>query len=97
MASTIIRTTYALDADTVTRLDRLARAWKLSRSAALRKLIRERELPKAPSVETQLAALDAYQAAARHITPAQAAKWEREVRLERRASTRRMLARFQSK
>ncbi|MGH9479641.1 MAG: ribbon-helix-helix protein, CopG family, partial [Terriglobales bacterium] len=37
MASTIIRTTYALDADTVTRLDRLARAWKLSRSAALRK------------------------------------------------------------
>lgn len=91
MASTVIRTTYALDADTVARLDRLAKAWKLSRSAALRKLIREREPERRRTPAERLAALRALQASSKRLGRARIEQWLREIREEREAGTEHLL------
>ncbi|HET9783324.1 MAG TPA: CopG family transcriptional regulator, partial [Terriglobales bacterium] len=95
MASTIIRTTYALDAETVARLDVLAREWKLSRSAALRKIIREREPEEASGPDPRLAALKRLQASTRRLTPAAIRKWQRDMRAERITQTERIEKRWQ--
>lgn len=90
MASTVVRTTYALDEDTVRRLDSLARQWNVSKSEALRRAIRTADLI-AGSPDDRLKALDELQASMR-LTPTRAQTWARELRQERRRSTTRRLA-----
>ncbi|HWG36922.1 MAG TPA: CopG family transcriptional regulator [Terriglobales bacterium] len=97
MATPVVRTTYALDQETVERLERLARGWKLSRSAALRKLIREAPGPSvaaAPSEDPRLKALQQLQASMRRLTTKQVADWQRDVRLERQAGARKIRTRL---
>src|SRR5215813_3848270 len=40
MATTVVRSTYALDVETVRALERIAQAWRTSKSEALRRVIR---------------------------------------------------------
>lgn len=93
MASPVIRTTYALDADTVARLDCLAKEWKLSRSAALRKLIREREPEPKHAPSPRLAALRKLQQIGKRKKRSETEAWLHEIRAMRKASTRHMLQR----
>jgi Arc/MetJ-type ribon-helix-helix transcriptional regulator len=90
MASTVVRTTYALDEDTVRRLDGLARQWNVSKSEALRRAIRTADTT-AGSPDDRLKALDELQASIR-LTRTRAQTWVRELRQERRRSTTRRLA-----
>lgn len=80
MASLTIRSTYALDAETVERLDRLARQWSVSKSEALRRAIRGAD--RQPATEARLAALDALQTSM-GMTDRSAEGWIRRVRQER--------------
>ena len=91
MAATMVRTTYALDEETVRRLDGLARQWNVSKSEALRRAIRAADAM-AASPDDRLKALDELQASMR-LTHTRAQTWVREVREERRRSTTRRLAR----
>jgi predicted transcriptional regulator len=91
MASTVIRTTYALDEETVRRLDSLARQWNVSKSEALRRVIRSADAM-AGSPDDRLAALDELQSSMR-LTHTRAQRWVRELGEERRRSTTRRLAR----
>jgi predicted transcriptional regulator len=86
MASTVIRSTYALDEDTVRRLDALADGWNVSKSEALRRAIRAADVQEGASA--RLKALQALQRSMK-LTRAKADRWLAEVRRERRASTRR--------
>jgi len=85
MASITIRSTYALDEETVQRLANLARRWNVSKSEALRKAIRaaDTELPG----NDRLAALDELQKSIR-LTAAEAESWATLSRQERRASSK---------
>lgn len=76
------------------RLDRLAREWKLSRSAVLRKLIREREPEEASGPDPRLAALKRLQASTQRLTPAAIRKWQQDIRAERIAQTGRIEKRW---
>lgn len=75
-----IRTTYALDVATVQRLDRLARQWGLSRSAALRKLVHEAVEPRSGERRA------AWQRLRGSLPPAAAAAWRTRLRQERTAA-----------
>ena len=90
MASTVIRTTYALDEETVRRLDGLARQWNVSKSEALRRAIRTADAL-AGSPDDRLKALDELQASMQ-LTRTRAQTWVRELRDERRRSTTRRMA-----
>jgi translation initiation factor 2B subunit (eIF-2B alpha/beta/delta family) len=85
MASTSIKSTYALDVETVRTLERMARSLKISKSEALRRAIREaaRDLP---TQDPAVVALDALQRRLR-LTAAKAARWKQTVRRERLASS----------
>jgi predicted transcriptional regulator len=90
MAIMTVRSTYALDAGTVRRLDELARRWGVSKSEALRRAIRAaaegEEAPLAP-----LAALDSLQRSMR-LSRREASAWEKEAAKERRAQEARRRA-----
>lgn len=77
------------------RLDRLAREWKLSRSAVLRKLIREREPEEASGPDPRLAALKRLQASTHRLTPAAIRKMANtcadQWRMIQRAAARRIV------
>jgi hypothetical protein len=90
MASAMIRSTYALDEETVRRLDNLARQWNVSKSEALRRAIRTADAM-AGSPDDRLKALDELQASML-VTRTRAQTWVRELRDERRRSTTRRLA-----
>lgn len=90
MASMTIRSTYALDRDTVERLDRLARQWAVSKSEALRRAVRAARAD-AP-VGGRLDALDRLQASMQ-LSPAKAEAWARDVRRERARHTKRLVSR----
>jgi translation initiation factor 2B subunit (eIF-2B alpha/beta/delta family) len=85
MARSSIKSTYALDLETVRTLERMARSWKVSKSEALRRAIRAAGSD-LPAQEPAIVALDALQ---RHLrlTPAKAERWVRAARQERRASS----------
>ncbi len=89
MATTTVKTTYALDLETVGALDALARRWNVSKSEAMRRAIRasasvhEVNVPPEP-----LQALDELQKVLA-LAPAAAARWSSQVRAERRAGFRR--------
>ena len=89
MATQTIKTTYALDVETVRALEELARRWNVSKSEALRRAIRASASPK-PSTEppASIQALDRLQRALRLKTP-DAERWAGAARAERRATSRR--------
>lgn len=92
MAIPKIKATYSLDAETTALLDKLARRWAVSKSEALRRIIRAAGSA-AESDTTQanprLAAFDRAQQSL-GLTERVAAVWERQVRAERKASSRRV-------
>jgi hypothetical protein len=61
MAITSIRTTYALDLETVRALEKMAQRWDVSKSEALRRAIRLAADQDLPGSTGALAALDALQ------------------------------------
>ncbi len=83
MAKITIRSTYALDVDTMHQLEDLAEHWDISKSAALRRAISEAACrTQHPRMEA-IAALDRLheQLAKKQMDLAQ---WERDVQEERR-------------
>lgn len=87
MAVPTIKTTYALDVDTVRTLERMAQCWNVSKSEALRHAIRSAANEEAPGNDDALDALDRLQKSLK-LTPAGARAWTMRVRTERRASSR---------
>ena len=86
MAVMTIKSTYALDADSVRTLDRLARRWRVSKSEALRRAIRAAAGQAPREANAALKTLDRLQRSLR-LTPALARGWARRVRDERRAAS----------
>jgi hypothetical protein len=85
MATTTVRSTYALDPETVGLLERLARQWAVSKSEALRRAIRAAAERTAP--DDRAARVAAWHQLQKGVglTPARARAWERQVVAERRA------------
>lgn len=94
MAVPRVKTTYSLDLETVARLDRMASAWGVSKSEALRRLVRSAEPRDQPGNVTALSALDELQQSLT-LSPAQAQAWSKQQRAERRSYSRRSEARGQ--
>jgi hypothetical protein len=86
MAKPTIKATSSLDDETVRLLERLARQWDVSKSEALRRVIRASASE--PRGDDAMAALDRLQQSL-GMTQAVAAAWARHTRAERRASSRR--------
>lgn len=89
MARAAIKGTYTLDVETVDALERIARGWAVSKSEALRRMIRsvDRE-ERSRRKKDSLGALDELQRSM-GMTPDAARRWESRVREERKASSRR--------
>ena len=88
MAAQTVKTTYALDVETVRRLDDLARRWNVSRSEALRRAIRTASVETDAEALTPIQALDRVQRSL-GLTPQRTARWAAATRAERRARSRR--------
>lgn len=88
MAISKIKTTYALDAETVGLLDRMAQRWGTSKSDALRRAIRAAAETVGEAAGGNLGALDRLQRAAA-ISVTETHAWGRRVRAERRAAAAR--------
>lgn len=89
MATSVVKTTYALDLETIRALDELARRWDVSKSEALRRAIRASASPSQAVKPTEpLRALDRLQKAMR-LAPTEAARWSASVRAERRVGATR--------
>ena len=87
MATPMVKTTYSLDVETIRTLDDLARRWNVSRSQALRRAIRAAAGGEPSEVRSALEALDEAQRSL-GLTPEAARRWEKQVKEERRASSR---------
>lgn len=87
MAILTIKSTYALDVETVRALERMAERWKVSKSEALRRAIRA-AAGEGPQHTEALQALDRLQRSVR-LTPAKARTWARHTGAERQAWSRR--------
>ena len=88
MATTVIKTTYALDADVVRALERMAKRWGTSKSEALRRAIRAAAADAGEEDTDPLLALDRLQRAA-GLAATRAREWTRKSRVERRAAASR--------
>lgn len=86
MATATVKSTYALDVETVRALEEMARGWGVSKSEALRRAIRAARLKPATGTPTALAALDALQRSL-DLTSVTAGRWEKNARAERRAAS----------
>lgn len=86
MATTTVKTTYALDVETVRALEGMARRWGVSKSEALRRTIRAAAREPAPGAPMALAALTALQRSL-DLSGAAAARWARQAKRERRAAS----------
>ena len=89
MASTMVKTTYSLDVETVRALEDLAKRWDVPKSEALRRAIR------AASQATSLKSSDALQALDEihkefALSPEAARRWVKAISAERRAWSRRL-------
>jgi hypothetical protein len=86
MAIPRVKSTYALDLETVQALDHLARRWGVTKSEAVRRLIRSAAEAAGAGADGSgpLAALEALQDSAR-LSRTRADAWAREVRAEREA------------
>ena len=85
MATLTVRSTYALDVDTVRALERIARHLKVSKSEALRRVIRSAAQQTGTEHNEGLQALDELQRSL-GLTTVEARAWATRVRTERRAS-----------
>jgi hypothetical protein len=85
MATMTVKSTYALDIETARTLEDMARRWGVSKSEALRRAIRAAKRGPAGAPKA-LTALDALQRSLSLETQT-AARWERRVRAERRATS----------
>ncbi len=85
MAIMTVRSTYALDPETVGLLERLAREWAVSKSEVLRRAIRAAAERSAP--DDRAARVAAWREIQRSVglTRSRAGAWERQVVAERRA------------
>jgi len=92
MAIMTVRSTYALDVETMRVLERIAHRWKVSKSEALRRAIRAAEGQRPPGADDALQALERLQRSLR-LTPAKAKAWASKARTERRSSSARGEAR----
>lgn len=88
MATTTIKSTYALDVETVRALDGIARRWNVSKSEALRRAIRSAAAGAEPEGSAALRALDRLQEKL-ELSAADRRRWERETLAERRAASER--------
>jgi len=88
MAIPTIKSTYALDLETVSALERMAKRWKVSKSEALRRAIRAAAGEPSGSRNEGLAALDEIQESLQ-LTPRRARAWAERARSERRESSAR--------
>lgn len=89
MATTTVKTTYSLDVDTVKALERMARRLKVSKSEALRRAIRALAAQEHDDSEDDpVRALDRLQQSL-GLSPGAARSWEKRVRDERSASSKR--------
>jgi len=85
MAKMTIRSTFALDPETVARLDRLAERWQLSKSAALRRIVRTAAaVDELDSAADAIAALDELHESST-LSAEEAEEWVRRLRAERAA------------
>jgi predicted DNA-binding protein len=88
MARITVRSTFALDPETVAALDRLAEKWGASKSETLRRIIdtaaRVEEVDRAADARTALAELQE----SLGLSEEQADAWVREIRAEREAGGR---------
>jgi len=85
MAITTIKSTYALDVETVRALEAMAQRWKTSKSEALRRAIRAAAGREGAHVSDAVRALDELQGSLR-LSSAAAKGWQRSARSERRAA-----------
>ena len=92
MATQTVKTTYALDVETVRSLDDLARRWNVSKSEALRRAIRAASVSTPAEGLTPIQALDRVQRSL-GLTPQHTARWAAAAHAERRARSRRHEAR----
>jgi hypothetical protein len=79
-----IKSTYSLDVESVRSLELLARRWDVSKSEALRRMIREARDRQTPGVSDAAEALDILQCLLK-LTPRKADQWRKHVRTEPRA------------
>lgn len=86
MAITTIRSTYALDVETVQALERIAQRWRVSKSEALRRAIRAAAADDRTSANDALEALNRLQRSLK-LTPVKARAWARKARTERKAAS----------
>ena len=82
MARTSIKSTYALDVETVRKLDQVASRWKVSKSEVLRRAIELVARDQLGEPTPPLQALDELQRSVK-LTRQRTEKWSREVRKER--------------
>jgi hypothetical protein len=80
----MVKSTYVLDVETAASLDRLARDWQVSKSEALRRVIRSAAAAAAPDQVSMLRQLQ--QAAG--LSQVDANAWAKAVRTERHATSR---------
>jgi hypothetical protein len=85
MARTAIKSTYALDEETVRKLERLASRWQVSKSEVLRRVIKQAS----EETMTTLSPLQAFRKLQQNLglTDKQIEQWSRDVRRERVASS----------
>jgi predicted transcriptional regulator len=89
MAIQTIKSTYALDVETVRTLDRLAERWRVTKSEALRRAIQASAASAAAeSTGEALRALDRLQATLK-LDVGATREWARSARQERKASSTR--------
>ena len=89
MAVTTIKSTYSLDVESVSTLERLSQRWNVPKSEVLRRAIRLAAAAGDRDNGAALSALDRLQASLRGRR-VDLAQWERDSKAERRASARRL-------
>lgn len=88
MATPTIKSTYVMDVETSEALERIARRWRVSKSEALRRVIRTAAEQAPPESGEALRALDQLQWSLK-LTPARTRGWAQAVLRERRAASAR--------
>ena len=86
-----IKSTYALDVESMRTLEKLAQRWNVSKSEVLRRAIRIAAIDGGGDGAV-LSALDRLQASLR-LRKVNLAQWERDLKAERRATARRLAPR----
>jgi len=86
MATQTIKTTYALDVETVRALEKMARRWGVSKSEALRRAIRSAAASAGADEGGPLKALERLQRSAA-LSETKANDWARRMRTTRRSSS----------